>query len=172
MPFHFDESEQDTRGGRGKTTRRKGTKTNRGPYGLWLAQCKEEDAPRLAAEKAARLEQERLAKIERERVTDECLALEPFIRYGVYETHTRATNVAGYALRGDVFTMTVRTGLYEAEAEAIGMVELALRYKEQGKWPRDGSTYEVRAVLCKWRVHAVTKKGERHISIKPVDEQN
>lgn len=39
---------QDTRGGRGKTTRRKGTKTVRGAEGAWIAQCKEELAARPA----------------------------------------------------------------------------------------------------------------------------
>jgi hypothetical protein len=46
--FFADGAVQDTRGGRGKTTRRKGTRTVRGPEGAAIAQMKEELAARPA----------------------------------------------------------------------------------------------------------------------------
>lgn len=42
MPFFAEPSEQNTTGPRGKTTRRKGTKTVRGPEGAYCAEVKEE----------------------------------------------------------------------------------------------------------------------------------
>lgn len=43
-----DAAVQGTRGDRGKTTRRKSTRTVRGSEGAWIAQCKEELASRPA----------------------------------------------------------------------------------------------------------------------------
>jgi hypothetical protein len=49
MPGYFaDAAAQDTRGGRGRTTRRKGTRTVRGCEGAWIAQAKEEARARPA----------------------------------------------------------------------------------------------------------------------------
>ena len=46
MAFHADPSVRDTRGDRGSTTRRRSTRTVRGPEGVYIAQIKEDLAAR------------------------------------------------------------------------------------------------------------------------------